>query len=296
MPAEGMKWLARDDVLSFDEIERVARVCVRRFGFDAIRITGGEPTMRAHLPALVQRLAALGVEISLTTNGATLGQTAHDLAAAGLDRVNISIDSLRRDRFAAITGRDSLPSVLDGIAAAIDAGLAPVKLNVVLVRGTNDDEAVDFATFGRELGVEVRFIEFMPLDAQGAWDRSLVVPAEDSIATIGTVYPLDPVERGHAPATLWRYRDGRGSVGAIASVTQPFCGDCDRVRMTAEGMFRNCLFALRETDLRALLRGGADDDALARAISTDVGGKWEGHHIGRVDFIRPARSMSQIGG
>ena len=186
--------------------------------------------------------------------------------------------------------------MLDGIAAALDAGLRPVKLNVVLVRGVNDDEAVAFAAFGREHAVEVRFIEFMPLDAQGAWDRSLVVPADETIATIAAAFPLDPVARGHAPATQWRYRDGRGTVGAIASVTKPFCGDCDRVRLTAEGMFRNCLFALHETDLRTLLRSGADDDALARAIAADVGGKWAGHHIGQVDFIRPARSMSQIGG
>ena len=296
MPAEGMRWLDRADVLSFDEIERVARVCVERFGFDAVRVTGGEPTMRAHLPALVRRLSALGVEVSMTTNGATLAHAAHDLAAAGLSRVNISIDSLRAERFAAITGRPSLDAVLAGIAAAVESSLTPVKLNVVLVRGVNDDEVLDFAAFGRANNVQVRFIEFMPLDAQGAWDRSLVVPADETVAAIATVYPLDPVSRGHAPATLWRYRDGGGAVGAIASVTKPFCGDCDRVRLTAEGMFRNCLFALHETDLRALLRGGCDDDALAAAIAGDVGRKWEGHHIGRVDFIRPARSMSQIGG
>ncbi|HVE94209.1 MAG TPA: GTP 3',8-cyclase MoaA [Acidimicrobiales bacterium] len=296
MPAEGMQWLDRTDVLSFDEIERVARVCVERFGFDAVRITGGEPTMRAHLPALVRRLSTLGAEVSMTTNGATLAHAAHDLAAAGLARVNVSIDSLRPDRFAAITGRPSLDTVLHGITAAVDAGLAPVKLNVVLVRGVNDDEALDFATFGRTHGLQVRFIEFMPLDAQGAWDRSSVVPADETVAAIDAVYPLEAVARHGAPAALWRYRDGRGEIGAIASVTKPFCGDCDRVRMTAEGMFRNCLFALHETDLRTLLRGGADDDALAAAIAGDVSRKWEGHHIGRVDFIRPGRSMSQIGG
>ncbi len=297
MPAEGMDWLHRSELLTFEEIERVARVCVERFGFDGIRLTGGEPTVRAGLPVLVAKLAALGVDVSLTTNGTTLGLLAGDLKAAGLSRVNISCDSLRADRFLAMTRRDSLPQVLDGIGAAIAAGFSPVKVNCVLMRGVNDDEIVDFATFGRERGVTVRFLEFMPLDADGAWTGQAVVPATQIVATIAAAYPLEPVtERGSQPAERFRYLDGRGEVGVIASVTRSFCGSCDRVRLTAEGMFRNCLFAIRETDLRAVLRGGGSDDDLAAAVEADVGGKWAGHSIGQVHFVRPDRTMSQIGG
>jgi cyclic pyranopterin phosphate synthase len=296
MPAEGMKWLPRDDVLTFEEITRVARICVERFGFNGIRLTGGEPTVRAHLPVLVEMLAGLGVDLAMTTNGATLRLLVDDLQRSGLQRLNVSCDSLRRERFAEITRRDTLAQVLDGIEAAIDAGLDPVKVNCVLMRGVNDDEVVDFAAFGRERGVGVRFIEFMPLDADGAWGPDVVVPATEVIARIDAVFPVEPVRRGTAPASRYRYRDGRGEVGVIASVTQPFCGSCDRVRITADGQFRNCLFAVAETDLRALLRGGAGDDEVASAIATDVAGKWAGHSIGQVTFIRPSRSMSQIGG
>ena len=186
--------------------------------------------------------------------------------------------------------------MLDGIEAGVEAGFEPVKVNCVLMRGVNDDEILDFAAFGRDRGVGVRFIEFMPLDAEGRWGPDVVVPAAEVVERIDAVFPLEPVRRGAAPATRYRYRDGRGDVGVIASVTQPFCGTCDRVRLTAEGQFRNCLFAVAETDLRALLRGGADDAELAAAIAGDVAGKWAGHSIGRVTFIRPARSMSQIGG
>jgi len=296
MPEEGMVWLPRSDVLTFEEIERVARVCVERFGFNGIRITGGEPTVRAHLPVLVAKLAALGVDLAMTTNGATLPLLVDDLRAAGLGRINISCDSLRPDRFAAMTRRDALPQVLDGIAAAQAAGFDPVKVNVVLVRGVNDDEVLDFATFGREHGVHVRFIEFMPLDADGGWTADQVVPSSEVIAEIGRRYPLEPVVHGPEPAAKWRYRDGAGDIGVIASVTQPFCGNCDRVRLTAEGSFRTCLFAVDEADLRSLLRSDAGDDDLATAISAAVGTKWAGHRIGQVNFIRPSRSMSQIGG
>jgi cyclic pyranopterin phosphate synthase len=232
----------------------------------------------------------------MTTNGATLRLLAGGLAGAGLRRVNISCDSLRRERFAEITRRDALHQVLDGIDAAVDAGLEPVKVNCVLMRGVNEDEIVDFAAFGRERNIGVRFIEFMPLDADDTWGPDVVVPAAEVIERIDAVFPLEPVRRGVAPATRYRYRDGRGEVGVIASVTQPFCGSCDRVRLTAEGQFRNCLFAVTETDLRALIRGGADDDAVAAAVANDVAGKWAGHSIGQVTFIRPSRSMSQIGG
>ena len=297
MPAEGMEWLARSDLLSYEEIERVARVCVERFGFDGIRLTGGEPTVRAGLPVLVEKLAALGTDLSLTTNGATLGLLAGELREAGLRRINISLDSLRPDTFFAVTRRHALDQVLDGIDAAIDAGFSPVKVNCVLVRGVNDGEIVDFATFGREKGVTVRFIEFMPLDAEDGWSPGTVVPAAEVVAAIDAVYPLEAVPaRGRAPAERFRYADGRGEIGVIASVTRSFCGSCDRVRLTAEGMFRNCLFAVRETDLRAVLRSGGSDDDLAAAIVADVGNKWAGHAIGQVDFIRPRRSMSQIGG
>jgi GTP 3',8-cyclase len=297
MPDEGMVWMPRDDLLTFEEIERVARVCVDRFQFDGIRLTGGEPTVRAELPLLVARLAALDVDLSMTTNGATLGLLAEDLRRAGLRRGNISCDSLRPDRFAAITRRGALTRVLDGIAAAVAAGFAPVKINVVLMKGINDDEIVDFATFGRQHGVVVRFIEFMPLDAQEEWGAAKVVPADEVVAAIDAVYPVVPAAtRGSQPAERFLYRDGGGEVGVIGSVTRSFCGSCDRVRLTADGQFRNCLFAVRETDLRAILRGGGSDDDVAAAVAADVGNKWAGHSIGQVHFIRPARSMSQIGG
>ncbi|TML64255.1 MAG: GTP 3',8-cyclase MoaA [Actinobacteria bacterium] len=296
MPEEGMQWMPRDDLLTYEELARVARVCVERFGFDGVRITGGEPTVRAHLPVLVGMLAALDVDVAMTTNGATLPLLADDLRRAGLRRVNISCDSLRRDRFAAITRRDALPQVLEGIDAALAAGFDPVKVNVVTMRGVNDDEAVDFAAFGRERGVVVRFIEFMPLDADGAWSMEKVVPAAETVAAVDAVFPLEPVAHGPEPATRWRYRDGGGEIGAIASVTQPFCDNCDRVRLTADGQFRTCLFATDELDLRALLRSGATDDELAGALAAAVGAKWAGHRIGQVTFVRPARSMSQIGG
>jgi cyclic pyranopterin phosphate synthase len=297
MPEEGMQWLPRSEVLTFEEIERVARICVERYGFDGIRLTGGEPTVRAHLPVLVQKLAALGVDLSMTTNGATLALLAAELRDAGLRRVNISIDSLRPDRFLELTRRDSLDKVLEGIDAAVAAGFDPVKLNCVLIRGVNDDEVVDFAEFGRARGVEVRFIEFMPLDADGAWSAASVVSAEEIVATIGAVHPLEAMGHdGAEPAARWRYRGGQGGFGVVASVTQSFCGSCDRVRLTAEGQFRNCLFAVRETDLRSVLRSGGTDDDLAAAIEAEVGRKWAGHAIGQVAFIRPDRSMSQIGG
>lgn len=302
MPDEGMTWLPRDELLSYEEITRVARVCVERFGFGSIRITGGEPTVRAHLPELVARLAGLGVELAMTTNGATLGVVAEDLFAAGLRRVNISCDSLRPDRFAAITGRDALHQVLDGIESALAAGLDPVKVNCVVVRGLNDDEIVDFAAFGRERGVEMRFIEWMPLDGAGRWTADQVVPAAEITAAINDRWPLveeareSRADSGTAPAESYRYQDGAARVGVIASVTRSFCSTCDRIRLTAEGQLRNCLFSVRETDLRAIMRGGGSDDDLASAIEAEVGRKWAGHAIGQVHFIRPSRSMSQIGG
>jgi cyclic pyranopterin phosphate synthase len=310
MPEEGMKWLPRDEVLTYEELARVAGICVSHFGVDGIRLTGGEPTMRAHLPILVQKLAQLEVpadasspragkpiDLAITTNGATLRLIAQELRNAGLARINISLDTLKKDRFFAMTRRDELEHVLDGIDAAIDAGFSPVKINAVVQRGINDDEIVDLATFGRDKGIEVRFIEFMPLDASGTWDNAQVFSQEEIVAAISKVFPLELMPaRGAAPADRWRYLDGKGTVGVIPTVTKPFCGDCDRVRLTADGQFRTCLFATNEFDLRVLLRNGADDDAIAAEIKRAVGTKWAGHNIGNVTFVRPRRSMSQIGG
>jgi len=303
MPAEGMQWLPKTELLTYEEIGRVARVCVERFGFEAIRLTGGEPLVRAHITRLIGQLAPLGADLALTTNGVKLGEAAHDLREAGLRRVNVSLDSLRRERFFALTRRDELDRVLAGIDAALDAGLDPVKVNAVVMRGVNDDEVVDLARFGRDKGIGVRFIEFMPLDAQDAWSRDQVVPAAEILDRIDAVFPLARAEdHGAEPATRFEYRDGVGDVGVIPSVTEPFCDSCDRVRLTAEGQFRTCLFALEEFDLRAELRAGAGldepdlDARLAAAIQGAVGTKWAGHHIGAADFVRPDRSMSQIGG
>jgi GTP 3',8-cyclase len=299
MPAEGMDWLPRDELLSFEEIERLARLLVERYGFESIRLTGGEPTIRARLPVLVEKLARLGVDLALTTNGATLALVADELAAAGLTRVNVSLDTLRPDRFRAITRRDGIERVIQGIDAAVSAGLEPVKINAVMMRGVNDDELIDFARFGRERGVVVRFIEFMPLDATGEWTDEQVVTHAEVVGRIGEVFPLEPVDRpghGSAPAERFRYLDGGGEIGVIASVTQSFCSSCDRVRLTAEGQLRACLFALEDTDLRGPMRAGASDDELAQLVEASVGSKWAGHHIGETVFIRPNRSMSQIGG
>ncbi|HYA45903.1 MAG TPA: GTP 3',8-cyclase MoaA [Acidimicrobiales bacterium] len=302
MPREGMRWLPREEILTFEEIERLVHVFVERFGITSVRITGGEPTVRANLTELVRRLAAFPVELSMTTNGATLGKLAWGLRKAGLHRVTVSCDSLRPETFAAITGQDMLDRVLEGIGAALESGLRPVKVNAVVVRGVNDDEIVDLARFGRERGVEVRFIEFMPLDAAGQWSADRVVPSAEVLARIDEAYPMEPVQAaidnggGREPAERYRYLDGRGTVGVVASVTRPFCDSCDRVRLTAEGALRSCLFAVREADLRAVLRGGGSDDDLAATITAEVALKWAGHSIGRVNFVRPDRSMSQIGG
>ena len=297
MPEEGMTWLPRSEVLTFEEIERIARLFVERFGVEGIRLTGGEPTVRAHLPVLVSKLAPLGADLALTTNGATFRLLADELREAGLRRVNISLDTLDREKFERMTRRDELVRVLDGIEAAKEAGFAPVKINAVVERGVNDDEIVDLARFGREHDVEMRFIEFMPLDGGGGWVDTMVVGQDEIVQRIAEVFPLEQMPaRGAAPADRWRYLDGGGTVGVIPTVTKPFCGDCDRVRLTADGQFRTCLFETREFDLRALLRGGASDDDLAAEIERAVGTKWAGHQIGQVTFVKPRRSMSQIGG
>ena len=310
MPEEGMVWVPRSEVLTFEEIERLARIFVERFEVDGLRLTGGEPTVRAHLPVLVEKLAKLRVpsysasslagqapDLALTTNGATFRLLAHELRQAGLDRVNVSLDTLRADRFLQMTRRDELGRVLDGIEAAKEAGFSPVKINAVVQRGVNDDEIVDLARFGRDHDVEVRFIEFMPLDASGHWVNAQVVTQDEIVAAIDEVFPLEPMSsRGAAPADRWRYIDGRGTVGVIPSVSKPFCGDCDRVRVTADGQFRTCLFATTEFDLLKMMRSGADDEIVAAEIQRAVGTKWAGHQINQVSFVRPKRTMSQIGG
>ena len=303
MPAEGMTWLDRAEVLTYEEIERVARICVETFGVDSLRLTGGEPTVRAHLPQLISKLAALRLpdgtkpDIALTTNGATLRNIALELRNAGLDRINVSMDSLKPERFFAMTRRDELHNVLAGIAEAQVAGFSPMKVNAVVERGANDDEILDLVRYGRDNNVEVRFIEFMPLDATNEWERNKVVSQDEIVATIAAEFPLELMpSRGAAPADRWRFLDGKGTVGVIPSVTHPFCGDCDRVRLTSDGQFRTCLFATDESDIRSLLRNGGTDEEIAELIQIAVGAKWAGHQINQVNFIRPNRSMSQIGG
>lgn len=297
MPPEGLAWLPQADVLGFDEITRLAEVFVAN-GVRSLKITGGEPLVRRDLPALVAKLRALdyGLDISLTTNGYLLGDQAGALAAAGLDRVTVSCDSLLRHRFAQLTLRDVLGRVREGLLAAASAGLTPIKINVVLMRGRNDDEVLAFASLARETGYDVRFIEYMPLDAQGAWRAEDVVPAAQILQVISAEFPLVASD-GQGPARSYTFSDGaRGSIGVIASVTEPFCDHCDRVRLTADGQLLSCLFAQTETDLSALLRAGASAVEIEAAIRACVSAKWAGHRIGRDDFVRSTRSMSMIGG
>ncbi|MFF8563417.1 GTP 3',8-cyclase MoaA [Streptomyces albidoflavus] len=299
MPAEGLDWLPKAGLLTDDEVVRLVSTATRRLGITEVRLTGGEPLLRRGLPALVARLTALdpAPELSLTTNGIGLARCAGALREAGLSRVNVSLDTLRPERFAALTRRDRLSDVLDGLAAAHAAGLAPVKVNAVPVRGVNDDEIAGLAAFAVQRGYRMRFIESMPLDAQGAWERDRMVTAEEILDRLGERFELVPVERqDHAPAEEWRIAGTDARVGVIASVTRPFCGGCDRVRLTADGQLRTCLFATEESDLRALLRGGADDDALEAAWRTALAGKGPGHAIGSPEFRRPDRPMSAIGG
>ncbi len=298
MPAEGLRWLPKDELLRFEEIQRVVGVFVR-LGVKEVKITGGEPTVRRELPLLLSMLRSSnpGLAISMTTNGLLLDRLAPPLAEAGLDRVTVSCDSLMRHRFADMTRRDALDQVMAGLRAAEAAGLTPIKLNCVVIAGTNDDEVVDFARFARESGYEVRFIEYMPLDAEQKWERDKVVPSAEILETINRVHPLVADGNGAEPATRFRFADGApGAIGVIASVTEPFCDTCNRLRLTTEGQLRACLFSLEETDLRGPLRAGAADDELERLIRAAVWSKWSGHRINHPDFQRPSRSMSMIGG
>ncbi|MFJ9521223.1 GTP 3',8-cyclase MoaA [Kitasatospora sp. NPDC101801] len=297
MPAEGLNWLPRAEVLTDDEIVRLVRIAVTRLGIRSIRLTGGEPLLRRGLPGLVARLTGLGPEVSLTTNGIGLARTAVELKQAGLHRVNVSLDTLRPERYAEITRRDRIADVFAGLAAAQAAGLAPVKINAVPVRGVNDDEILDLVEFAAGHGYLMRFIESMPLDAQGAWERDKMITADELLAILTERWDLVPVGRhGNAPAEEWRIAGTDTVVGVIASVTRPFCGGCDRVRLTADGQLRNCLFATQESDLRALLRGEADDAAIERAWRTTIARKGPGHDINSADFVQPDRPMSAIGG
>ncbi|MFC8618259.1 GTP 3',8-cyclase MoaA [Micromonospora purpureochromogenes] len=300
MPAEGLPWLAGPQLLSDDEIVRLVRVAVERLGVTEVRFTGGEPLIRPGLAGIVAEVAALTPRprISLTTNGIGLDRLAPTLRAAGLDRVNVSLDTLDRDRFSRLTRRDRLADVLAGLAGAAAAGLTPVKVNSVLMRGVNDDEAPALLRFALDHGYELRFIEQMPLDAQHGWDRATMVTADEILASLAGAFALtpDPAERGAAPAETWLVGGGPARVGVIASVTRPFCGDCDRTRLTADGQIRACLFATEESDLRGALRGGADDAELARRWQVAMRGKRAGHGIDDPTFLQPARPMSAIGG
>jgi len=299
MPAEGMPWLPRHELLTYEELARFAAVCAG-CGVHGIRLTGGEPTVRQDLTVLVRMLRAIGpaLDISLTTNALKLAEMADELRAAGLDRVNVSLDTLSRERFHALARRDRLADVLTGLAAAKRAGFSPIKVNAVLMRGVNDDEVVPLARWARDEGFELRFIEWMPLDFGHAWERAKLVPADEVQAALEAAFPMAP-DGDHdpsAPARTWRYLDGAGRVGIIASVTRPFCGRCDRIRLTADGQIRTCLFANREHDVRAALRGGADDDAIEALVRAAVLRKAPGHLVGRPEFVQPARGMSAIGG
>jgi GTP 3',8-cyclase len=300
MPAEGLKWLAREDILRFEEIRRLAKLFVERYGVRTIRITGGEPLVRIGVEELVGMIGELDPEldITMTTNGVLLAGKAEKLARAGLKRVNISLDTLSIDRFKDIARVDAFKKVMESIAAAEEAGLNPVKLNVVVMKGHNDDEVVDFARLAREKGYEVRFIEFMPLDGDGNWRPDLVVPSQVLQDRIEEQFPLAPRRNARpAPSENYGFADGApGGVGFISSVSQAFCTTCNRIRLTAEGGLRTCLFSLQETPLRDLVRSGASDDSIARAIEAAIWQKEEGHHIGETGFIKPAKSMSQIGG
>jgi GTP 3',8-cyclase len=298
MAEEGMTFLPRPELLTFDEMVRAARV-TRGLGVASVRLTGGEPLMRRGVVGLVGRLAELGFDdIALTTNGMLLAPVAGPLRAAGLTRVNVSCDSLRPDLFPLIRRRGELQIVLDAMDAAERAGLTPLKVNVVLLRGVNDDEILDFAAFARDTGRIVRFIEFMPLDFQGEWDRSQLIPGREVLETIARAWPLQAVgDPSHeAPAERFRFVDGRGEIGVISSVTEPFCGTCNRLRLTADGDIRNCLFSDDEASVRDAMRSGADDDEIALVFRRAIWGKLPGHSINEPAFLRPRRSMSMIGG
>jgi cyclic pyranopterin phosphate synthase len=299
MPAEGLPWLERDEILTFEEIARIVAL-LAAMGVGDIRLTGGEPLVRREFPRLAAMLAQIdGVrDLSVTTNGFLLERDAEALVRAGVDRFNVSIDSLQADRFFALTRRDALPQVLRGLerlAAFPEAH--PIKINAVAIRDFTEEEIIPFAEFARRTPYEIRFIEFMPLDADHAWSPEQVLTGEEIRAAINAVHPLEPEPREpHATARVYRFADGHGRIGFINPVSEPFCGDCNRIRLTADGRLRTCLFSLNETDLRGPMRDGADDAALERVIRDAVWRKELKHHVGEPGFIQPARTMSAIGG
>lgn len=298
MPAEGLEWIGGEKILTRAEIARVAAVAVS-LGVTEFRLTGGEPLLRPDVVGIVEDLVTIpgNPQVSLTTNGIRLPALAAPLADAGLSRINISLDTLIRERFVELTRRDRLVEVMAGIAAAQAAGLEPIKVNSVLMRGVNDDEAVPLLTWALGEGISLRFIEQMPLDAGHIWNRAAMVTAEEILGALSAVYSLEPVAtRGSAPAEEWLVNGGPATVGVIASVTRPFCGACDRVRLTADGQFRTCLFAREEDDLRAVLRSGGSDADIATVMVRAIAGKKAGHGIDEPGFLQPDRPMSAIGG
>ena len=299
MPADGLPWLEREAVLTFEEIQRLVAL-LASMGVSDVRLTGGEPLVRRQFPRLAAMLADIdGVrDLSVTTNGYLLERDAEALVAAGIGRFNVSIDSLQRDRFFAMTRRDALPQVLRGLEALARFPQAhPIKVNAVAMRGFTEQEALPFARFAREHPYEVRFIEFMPLDADHAWSADRVLTGDEIRAAIHAVFPLEPEPREpHATARVYRFADGRGRIGFINPVSEPFCGDCDRIRLTADGRLRTCLFSLGETDLRGPLREGAGDGDLEHIIRDAVWRKELKHRVNDPGFIQPARTMSAIGG
>jgi cyclic pyranopterin phosphate synthase len=301
MPEEGLPWLAKPDLLTDDEIVRLIEIAVTSLGIREIRFTGGEPLLRRGLVGIVERVAALEPrpKMSVTTNGIGLARTATALKTAGLDRVNVSLDTLRPDVFKALTRRDRHKDVIEGLRAARDAGLTPVKVNSVLVPGLNEDEAPDLLAWAVQHNYELRFIEQMPLDAQHGWKREDMIAAADVLAALRTRFDLTPEcagERGPAPAERWLVDGGPHRVGIIASVTRPFCAACDRTRLTSDGRIRTCLFATEETDLRAALRSGAPDEEIARIWRLAMWGKKAGSGLNDPTFLQPERPMSAIGG
>jgi GTP 3',8-cyclase len=299
MPAEGLPWLERSALLSYEEIERLVRL-LAAMGVRDVRLTGGEPLVRKELWRLVEQLSAIEdvEDLSLTTNGYLLARQVDDLVRAGLRRVNVSLDSLSRDRFYQLTRRDSMAQVLEGLEAAQQhPELRPIKVNVVALKDFTEDEVLRFAEFARQHPYEVRFIEFMPLDADRAWTRDKVLPNAEIVSMIDAVYPLEAVGRErHGTARRYRFADGNGEMGFISPVSEPFCGDCNRIRLTAEGQLRTCLFSLNETDLRSPLRDGATDAELEELVRDAVWRKELKHHVNDPGFVQPARSMSRIGG
>lgn len=300
MPAEDVVFMQRSELLSFEELERVVRVATT-LGVNKIRLTGGEPLVRRDLDQLVAQIAAIPeiLDVGLTTNGILLADQAEALYQAGLRRINISLDALDPVRFKEITRREGYEKVVEGIQAAQKAGFDPVKVNAVSIRGMTEDQIIPFGLFARETGVEIRFIEFMPLDADNAWERDKVLFAHEILETLTQgIMPLVPVGRQDkaAPATDFEFEDGVGRIGLIASVSQPFCQSCNRFRLTADGKLRNCLFSLEETDVKSIIRGGGSDEEIAQAIRDSIAAKKEGHEINTAKFIQPDRPMYSIGG